>query len=191
MQSKLFLCSLLLTPLFAQEAPAAVNPSETQKTDQTANQSEVQQNVGFNITTINVEFRLIKENDSIDKTVWHDLKKSVRECGQLIKNKQYEQAGALLDSIENTKPAGVAALFVVGASTDSTLVHAQINYSTAVARAAFGQCKCTVCEINKTAVTKEAWQAALDLALSAMRSNQELSYDQAKQLAFLIISKAN
>lgn len=179
MQSKLFLCSLLLTPLFAQEAPAAVNQSETQPT------------VGFNVTTVSVEFRLIKETDSLDKTVWHDLKKSVRECGQLIKNKQYEQAGALLDMIKNNKPVGVAASFVVGASTDSALVHAQINYSTAVARAAFGQCKCTVCEINKSEIAPESWQAVLDIVFSAMRSNQELSYDQAKQLAFLIMSKAN
>lgn len=196
MQSKLLFLLFACAPAFAQEAPAVANQteapkSETSKTDQVVNQKEQPATVAFNATKLCVEFHLIKEIESVDKTVWQNLKKSVRECAQLIKDKQFEQAGAALDAIKNSKPEGVVTSFVVSADTDNTLIHAQINYATAITRAIRGQCKCVLCEVNKTTVSPETWKSALDVVFGAMRSNQELSYDQAKQLAFVIISKVN
>ena len=195
MQSKLLFFLLVSAPVFAQEIATALPQTDVQKSETLAAESSVtpaeqQPTIQFNVTRVRVEFRLIQVVDAIDKTIWQCLKQSARECTQLIKDKQYEKAGALLDTINNGKPEGVKALFIVRAATNDSFVHARLDYMTDVVCPQVRHCSCVLCEIAKSSAQQENWKNVIDLVFGVMRSQRMLSYDEAKQLAFLIISKS-
>ena len=206
MQTKLLLSLLIAAPLFAQEAtqePVA-KKDETPQTLVSATQTtptEVTKkvetgvepwNLAFIPTTISIEFGLTKENKTVDKTTWKNLKKMASELATLIKDKKLEQAALLFDTINASNPEGVKNVITVKTSVRGERLEAQVCYTpiNAQAKRIGYSYFTTICEINSATTSPEVWKEITALVLETVKANQELSYEQTKQLALTIAAKS-
>ncbi len=198
MQTKLFLSLLIAAPLLAQEATqepvARKDETQTTPTEVTKKvEAGVEPwNLAFIPTTVNIEFGLIKENKDVDKTAWKNLKKMASELATLIKDKKLEQAALLFDTINTSKPEGVKNVITIKTSVRGERLEAQVCYTPINAQAKkIGYSYFTsICEINRTNTSPEAWKEITTLVLETVKANQELSYEQTKQLALTIATKS-
>ena len=206
MQTKLLLSLLVAAPLFAQEAaqePAAKKdetPQALVSKTQVATPEITKQapttvepwSLAFIPTTISIEFGLIKENKSVDKTAWKNLKKMTGELATLINDKKLEQAALLFDTINSNKPEDVKSIITIKTSVRGERLTAHVCYTpinthvTKINSSYFT----TICEINSTNIEPEVWKEITTLVLETVKANQELSYEQTKQLTLTIAAKS-
>jgi len=141
--------------------------------------------------TVVIEYRLIKETKTIDKAAWKNSKKLLSDLEKLLTKKQFEQAAALFDQINTSKPEGIKSVIVVNAYAADKYMQAQLSYeSTKVVGATGGFGSQTICEINREQVTPETWKEITATVFDLIKSNQELSYEQAKQLVLSLAAKS-
>jgi hypothetical protein len=202
MQARLLLSLLVAVPLIAQEtaqpAPDAKKDEVTQTAQETNQATAVPASIGiepwqltFIPDTMQVEFSLIKAGKTVDKTAWAALKKMTTELEKLLKNKKFEEAALVFDRINSSKPEGVTSIITVDTSVRGACVQARVCYSSAKEQQPVKRdYSCTMCEITRANTTPEVWKEITKIALETVKANQELSYDQAKQLAFTIAAKS-
>lgn len=202
MKSNLLLPLIMVMPLLAEDAvpqvPAPKIDAPTQQIAAAPAQETVQPaplfepwRIALVPATVVIEYRLIKETKTIDKAAWKNSKKLLSDLEKLLTKKQFEQAAALFDQINTSKPEGIKSVIVVNAYAADKYMQAQLSYeSTKVVGATGGFGSQTICEINREQVTPETWKEITATVFDLIKSNQELSYEQAKQLVLSLAAKS-
>lgn len=184
----------MIMPLLAEEAvPQAPAPKTDAPAQEAVQQAPVFEpwRIALVPATVAIEYRLIKETKTIDKAAWKNSKKLLSDLEKLLTKKQFEQAAALFDQLNTSKPEGVKGVIVVNAYAADKYMQAQLSYeSTKVVGAVGGFGSQTICEINREQVTPETWKEITATVFGLIKSNQELSYEQAKQLVLSLAAKS-
>lgn len=206
MQTKLFLSLLVIAPLCAQEVDQQIITSnvDTQKTEteiakttenivsevtKDADQSAMPWTLTIEPARVNIMFCLTaKAEDAFaDESVRNTLKTLLDDCRVNIEKKDYEHAAQLLDQINSSKPEVAKGTVIIGAHASGGLAFADVNYqSSQLENVGMSG---LLCSIDRSKVSAQAWKEITAMVLDTIRTNQELSYEQSKQLVFALITK--
>jgi hypothetical protein len=202
MNSKALLSLMVIAPLLAEDAAQPVPAKKSEEIQQVAPAPAAQEAAQPVVTfepwrialvpaTITIEYRLIKETKTIDKTAWKNCKKLLSDLEKLFRKKQFDQAGTLLDQINATKPEGVKGIIVLNAYAADKFMQAQMSYeSTKIKGAGEGYGSQTIWQLNREEVKPETWREVTATVFDLIKTNQELPYDQAKQVVLSLVAKS-
>lgn len=201
MKSKLATLLLFSAPLIAQDAvlPAdhtisAIEESTAQGESVAPVASELtaqaEPEKDLSPTCISVEFKLTKTDDSLDKETWRSFKKMLIDCHALAKDRRFEQAMALFNQFATAKPAGIMGNITINADRQITRSAEQAGVAPLSEKKGKGACTKVMCEIYKTDVSEDVWKEVNALAFEVIKSQQEVTYEKARDVAFAIIAKS-
>ncbi len=193
MQMKLVLSLLLVGSLCAQ---ADIQKDETENIETVVSEvtkNSSQEAVPWALTIeparIDILFCVTaKTGDSfLDDASRDQLRLQLDKCRDCIEKKDYEQAMNLLDQINGAHADELKSTVVIGAHAGTGLATADISCRSSL----LGNVGMSglLCSIDRSKVSAEAWKEITVTVLNAIGSNQELSYEQAKQLVLTLITK--
>lgn len=206
MQTKLFLSLLVIVPLCAQEVDQQIitSTADVQKTEteiaktaentvsevtKDSDQSAMPWTLTIEPARMDIMFCLTAKTEDVfaDESVRNTLRTLLDDCRANIEKKDYEHAAQLLDQINASNPEFIKSAVIVGAHASGGLAFADVSYHSSPL-GTFGMSG-LLCSIDRSKVSAQAWKEITAMTLDTIRTNQELSYEQSKQLVFALITK--